>query len=432
MEKSIRENQILKIRQTTQPVQSGIRLSIRPEQKFNVYRIPIDHLVFNYLNDRFASSKLEYDTLNPNKPLLDDDESQKKIADFIWESNPERNKITLKDILRNKQQRYGVITKDGRVIDGNRRLRILREIAHSVEGTYPNIIKSNFNFFEAIILPEDIDDKEIQLLETELQMGEDEKLEYGAIEKYLKVNKLRESLGLDYKEISARIQQIKNEKDAIKIHETYSLMSEYLETIGAPNKFSLIKKSEDLFLQLRNILSNFKKGTYYVDWNPNTTDITELKMVCFDYIRSNYEGKDFRNLMGGPKDKKGVFANKEIWLKFLNKHQAKVNDLEIDINSKVKSSVLSNIQQKESYYKEKSSNFFEQNLSNAKEAIKNRFKSKESSRLFEEALGKIDSVDIDYLVTNFDKNAYNILGEIIEKTIEIKERIVNDVFNKKQ
>ena len=30
-------------------------------------------------------------------------------------------------------------------------------------------------FFEAVILPDDIDDRQLQLLETKLQMGEDEK-----------------------------------------------------------------------------------------------------------------------------------------------------------------------------------------------------------------------------------------------------------------
>lgn len=430
MDTNLRENKILEISQIKEPVQSGIRLPIRPQKPFNVYQIPLDLLIYNYLNDRFASSRVEFETTNPGKNLSDDEESQKTIAGFIWDSNPERNRITLKDILKNKQQKYGVITKDGRVIDGNRRLRILREIFHSPEGTFPNINKANFQFFEAIILPEDIDDKEIQLLETQLQMGEDEKLEYGAIEKYLKVNKLKQELGLNYKDIASQIQQIKNEQDAIKIHETYKLMEEYLVSIDAPNKFSLIKKSEDLFLQLRNILNNYAKGSYIVNWNPEETDITQLKIVCFDYIRANYEGKDFRNIMGGPKDRKGVFSNKDIWDKFLDKHQSKVNEIEKEVKFNNHSNKFKDIQQRESYFKEKTYPFFEQNLGNAKEALKNRFKSKESTRLFEEALSKIDSVDVDYLIDNFDKNAYEVLNEILQEAIQIKERILKDVFKK--
>lgn len=430
MEGKSRENKIIEISQTKQPVQSGIRLPIRPQKTFNVFQIPLHLLIYNYLNDRFASSRVEYESTNPGKTLSDDEESQNIIEGFIWDSNPERNRTTLKDILKNKQQRYGVVTKDGRVIDGNRRLRILREIFYSSEGTFPNINKANFQFFEAIILPEDIDDKEIQLLETQLQMGEDEKLEYGAIEKYLKVNKLRDNLGLDYKEIAAQIQQIKNDKDAIRIHETYKLMEEYLILIDAPNKFSLIKKSEDLFLQLRSILSNYKKGSYIVEWNPEDIDITKLKMVCFDYIRANYEGKDFRNLMGGPKDKRGIFSHKDIWDKFLEKHQLRLSEIEKEIRLKSQTNDFKDVQKRESYYKEKAYKSFEQNLGNAKEAIKNKFKSKESSRLFEEALSKIDSVDVGYFIKNFDKNAYNILNEILQKANEIKERVTKDVFKK--
>lgn len=41
-------------------------------------------------------------------------------------------------------------------------------------------------YFLAIILPDDAEEKDIQQLETIYQMGEDDKLDYNPIEKYLK------------------------------------------------------------------------------------------------------------------------------------------------------------------------------------------------------------------------------------------------------
>src|SRR5690606_5940343 len=127
------------------------------------------------------------------------------------------NEETLNNILKNKQQKFGVITNDGRVIDGNRRVAILKKIYYSEEGTYKNINRDNFKYFEAVILSDDIDDEEIQILETKLQMGEDEKVDYNPIEKYIKIDKLYR-LNKDYKEIASLINSIKNEKEAEEMH----------------------------------------------------------------------------------------------------------------------------------------------------------------------------------------------------------------------
>jgi hypothetical protein len=52
-----------------------------------------------------------------------------------------------------------------------------------------------FKYFEAVILPANLADvpDEIRRLETTYQMGEDKKLDYNPIEKYLKVQELRKN-----------------------------------------------------------------------------------------------------------------------------------------------------------------------------------------------------------------------------------------------
>ena len=103
-DKSVRENRILKIHEG-EPIASGVKLPINTEKSFNVYKIPLELLMFNHLNDRFASRRREYISETGKDLTSDDVESQKVIMNFIWESNEKRNQDTLNDILKNKQQK---------------------------------------------------------------------------------------------------------------------------------------------------------------------------------------------------------------------------------------------------------------------------------------------------------------------------------------
>lgn len=426
--RTIRENKILKIYEG-EPVASGIKLPSFSGKTFNVYRIPLELLMFNHLNDRFASRRREYISETGKDLAADDLESQNVIMDFIWDSNIKRNQETLNDILKNKQQKFGVVTRDGRIIDGNRRVRILKQIYYSPEGTFKNIDKENFKHFEAVVLPYDIDDYELQLLETKLQMGEDEKVDYNATEKYLKIDKLN-SIGLGYSDIAGLISSVKTEKQAIEMHRIYKLMCEYLKYIGEEERFSLIDKMEDHFINLSKILNYYDKGTYNVTWNPDDSDILELKTIAFNYIRSGYEGKDFRNLMGGQRDNKGVFSNNQVWEKFKDKHNRFIDDLESQIKSKEHKNEFSSIEEKESFFKSKAKKVFEGHLKSGKEALDNKSRSNEPKRLAEEALDKIDSIDDDFFIQNFDKSTYKLLQDLDKRVKQILDRVIQDVYKK--
>ena len=53
--------------------------------------------------------------------------------------------------------------------------------------------KDRCKFFKAVILPESATKKDILQLETSFQMGEDEKVDYNPIEKYLKCKDLEDA-----------------------------------------------------------------------------------------------------------------------------------------------------------------------------------------------------------------------------------------------
>ena len=425
LDKNIRENEILKIQEGT-PSRTGIKLPIRPTDTFNVYKIPLDLLVYNHLNDRFASQRMEYVSLKGHELNLDNEDSMSIIEKFIWESNIKSNQQTIKDIAKNGQRIHGVVTKDGRIIDGNRRFSLLRKLFYDTPKEFKYILKEKYRFFEAVVLPDDIDDSEMLLLETQLQMGEDEKVDYNAIEKYLKVNKLKEN-GISYQDISNMIKSVKNKNDAEKMHRIYQLMSEYLKYIDADNRFSLIKRYEDHFINLEKVLKYFEDGNYQTNWNPDKTDIFELKKIAFDYIRKGHEGKDFRNIMGGQKDKKGVFAHQDVWNRFKNNHEKNILNINEELGDYDFSGL--DVTERESIWRKKINRDFDNNLELAKDGVKNNKYIEEPFRLIQGAVEKIRLINVKTFENNLheyeQEDLLNSLNEIKEKSESLISRLLN-------
>jgi hypothetical protein len=429
-----RKERVEKIRQifeTATPVKTGLTIPTRPGNKYSSYKIPVEYVVFNHVNDRFASSRREYEA-NTGKSLIRDDiESQKVIEDFIWKSNETRNNETLENLLKVKQEQPGVINREGLVLDGNRRAALILKIYNSPEGTYKNINKNEFKYYEAIIIPEDLTDEDIHLIETNLQMNTDDKVEYNAIEKYLKVDSLYNS-GFTYQNIVANMKTFKTVKEVEESHRIYYLMCEYLESIDAKDRFSLItkNKSEDLFIKLEKTLTYYNNKLYQTYWNPDDLDIEDLKYIAFNFIRSKYEGKDFRNLMGGQRDMTGVFADKTVWAKFKTKTISYIDSINKELESKTKFSKFNDIQERETYFIQKSKPVFAKNLSAAKEALNNVRSTNKPLELLEGSLDKLESIDMDFVIENYDKEFYVTLKRVEEKVNELINRVQNNVFNK--
>lgn len=434
LDRNVRENEILKITQTTIPVMTGIKLPIRPNTEFIAYRVPLDYLVYNHLNDRFASKSIEFEIDTGDSLNLNTDEHQLLIEKFIWDSNVQSNQETIKDLAKNGQIKYGIVTEDGRIIDGNRRASLIRKIYSADSKEFPNINKENFRYFICVVLPGNISDDEMLVLETKIQMGEDDKVDYNPIEKYLKVDKLVKS-GKSYDEIAGMIKSIKNGKNAAEIHRIYKLMIRYLEYIEAPNHFSLINKYEDHFIKLNKTLEYFESGTYSSNWKPKSSDYIQLEQVAFNYIRKGHEGKDFRFLMGGKNDQKGIFSNNEVWKKFLDKHNSIIDNAQDEVKRKT----FDNVSQREDFWVDKTSTGLNTIFRRAKESLNNLDVENKPKDLAEGSLEKLKSINLDLAIFKYEQNnhdnnsikeLYELLGNINKITAEMRERIVKDVFKK--
>ncbi|MEO6536199.1 MAG: hypothetical protein ABIT47_00770 [Candidatus Paceibacterota bacterium] len=316
----------------------------------NVYEIPLEYLIYNRYNGRILSRTKTLEKqgrdINPES-----DEGKKLIENLLWKSKESRNDITMKDISDKGQLKIGIVTKDGIVIDGNRRLMLLNRI-------------KKHRHFKAVVLPVALEDDpiEIEKLETTYQMGEDEKLGYNPIEKYLKAKQIYKKL-TEQETHDDAIKQIAEwmgeEKGVIEDWlEVVKMIDDYLEYLKYDGIYSMADTpndgKEDLFLYIKKWLNTFhdKESNKGFD-GYSQMDVDDLKQISFDYIRAkigkSYDGKQFRYIADGQKQKH-FFGDKKLWASFSEDHFAAVTpaiekiDFEypIDYNSENIEASLSN------------------------------------------------------------------------------------------
>jgi hypothetical protein len=280
-------------------------------KKLPVHEIPLDALIYNKYNGRIASKVKSFERQNR---VLDaaNPQDKKIIEDFLWNSNPGRNRHTKKDLEEQQQLRYGIVTRDGVIIDGNRRALLLGKIADERD--------QRPGHFLAVILDDRLVDspREIIRLETTYQMGEDEKLGYNAIEKYLRCKDLVaehftvEEIGKMMSEDSEMIE---------KWLRTMELMDSYLKSLGYEGIYTRLDDTEGLFVDLDQYLGRYKKESKMVSWPYDASDVADLQTIFFDLIRARFsgEGKMYR-ILGRPSRKESFFCNEPVWKEFRDFH----------------------------------------------------------------------------------------------------------------
>ena len=377
---------IAQIQATQTPIKTGITLPIRKGDTFKVWRIPLALLVPNVFNDRITWKIREYEAENDRVLDMESDDDIELLYSMIMQEHPADNEKTKADLAKNGQQVDGVITNDGRIVDGNRRATLLRALFNGEADKYGQNVE-DFRYFNAIVLPEDVDAKEIMALETMLQIGVDKKVDYNRICLYIKVDNLIKA-GYTYAQIK-QYMGLKSENDVENMANIFKLMEEYLVAIGKPNRFTLLDGLEDQFINTRTVFKKLDNGTYDANWEYTPSDVASFKMVCYDYMRSKFEGKKYRDvLVGKPNKTNGVFIEKSVWDEFLEHHDSIVdsNDPESEDDWK---------------YLGKRGGKLDQNLNNAVQKLDSVLKDKDITKLIREINVKVDRLE--ELVANADE-----------------------------
>ena len=266
---------------------------------FSVHKIPLNTLIYNKYNGRIKSAVLSYESGIGKKLDPKNSNDKKIIENYLFESAENRNEKTLQSLKNYGQQEIGIVTQDLIVIDGNRRASLLSKL-------YRN--GNDVDYFKAIILPDTLENNPIDIikLETNYQMGVDNKVEYKPIEKYLRCKELIHEHKVSIDEVAklmaektARINQWMN---------ILSLMDEYLVYLDSPNVYTRLDKREGHFVDLNNYLKQ-------------TSNNNELKEVYFDFIRLGIPVQRVR-VVGNPKDNQSLFSNPNLWKPFYAEHKS--------------------------------------------------------------------------------------------------------------
>lgn len=389
-----------------------------------VWRIPLDYLIYNKYNGRIGSDVLSYEKQNGElNAELDSD--REIIEKFLYESKEDRNKTTMKSLLEIGQQRYGIVTSDGIIVDGNRRAMLLNRLFHQREEfgyTYTQV--EHCQYFLAIILPDDAEERDIQQLETIYQMGEDDKLDYNPIEKYLKCKELKR-LGFSDEDIAQFMSEKPGQiKEWLKI---LTLMEEYLQEYDYDGIYTRLEKTEGPFVDLENYLDSYAKRGANVrnaDWTYTASDISDLKLVCFDYIRARYEGKEFRDIAKTGKEG-SIFFFRDLWEDFLKQHQENtptdeetVEELRQHCPGEDLSLLL---KRRDNAWIEKAKGHLKGNLNRFSRRLEDKRDANKPAELIERALSALQSVDCEQSSFTEDPHVGEMIREISRITWEMKK-----------
>lgn len=282
------------------------------KEELDVFRVPTKLLHFNIENGRYADKMFQLRADNPGVHI-DPREPQwkEKIGSMLrgqyrgTESDRGPFENLRADILAKEQLKPGVVLADGGVLDGNRRLAVLIDLADSENNP------SRFEYFEGVILPPDVRAEDRWRIEAGLQIGRDEKLAYSPINQLLKIREgLRFFSGLrnPEHEIAKTLYGIP-EKEIKSDIKKIELIDEYLEFIGRPNAYNEIGSVIERFEEASKAVENARR----LDWPPQ--EVSKLKCTLFAIIRDvsldNWDIRYITKAMGSVsgKGKRGLLRN---------------------------------------------------------------------------------------------------------------------------
>ena len=265
----------------------------------DVYKVPLELLVFNIKNGRFKSEYLEAKRKNGGRDLdPTNPEDAKELQKLLLELNEVETSRTMDDIRNLEQKIPGIMTWDGAVIDGNRRLSILQKLCLEDPAKFSKMLVAR--------LPETVEQADLWKLEAGIQLGKDEIVKYKPINELLK---LKEGIDADFtvEEIVNTLYGVDSEKEVQKKLACLDLVEKYLLYIGHPSQYSKVDDKIQYFIEAQTMIPELDKL--------DTTDEKRyLNNTIFEIIRRGKSFDDIRLIkkMIKEPESKAVFKLLEI------------------------------------------------------------------------------------------------------------------------
>ena len=235
------------------------------------YELPRKLVFYNIKNGRFAKEYVkilrdEGGTLNPEL-----EEDAKKITDLLLGLSASDTRKTLDDIKKRGQVELGLITNDGYLIDGNRRMSVLTKLFEDEKDQRYDTIK-------VARLAGPISSKDLWAMEAQISLSQDPKVRYGPLNELLKLDEGRRA-GFTSAEIAELLYGV---DDPVQIDESLArldLIKKYLkEYYQDEENLSLVEGFHEHFEDLQSILKSGKNRKKSVD------ELTACQKVGFRLI----------------------------------------------------------------------------------------------------------------------------------------------------
>jgi len=380
-----------------------------------VYKIPLDKIYYNDDNGRIATWISVYEDFDANKPLdeLSFEEYNLKIQDLLKKSNtPISYKKTYTDVKLKGQIKPGVVLADGRVVSGNRRFTVLREL-------YNETGNSRFGYFKCFIVDKDLekedDRKYIKTIERLTQYGVDEKVDYDAIDRLVDI--YNDLIGpkkiWTLKEYSKKLSL--KQSDVNLLYFKSAVMVDYLNYINRPFKFHIAKKHK-IDGPLQELARLYMKISGQ-EWN-------RIRVVFYSYfVESGDTTRTVRELIRVYKNNSDKFNSlvEKCILDIEQKEEAFIEDLSKDINQNLLDNEDLNLEVSEE---------IESVLSN--ETKQEIFEATNRAKIEEKRIEKVKKIfqSIDTLVLSID-DTIKIMNPEERKNLEIRikeiERVIEEI-----
>lgn len=281
--------------------------------ELEVCHIPIEHLYFNIENGRYADRMLRLKHENAGKEI---DPRQEEWKEKIEKMLAGEHKDTgadkaafdklIEDIKNRTQLRPGVVTMDGGVIDGNRRLAALRRLNHET--------REKFRTFDGVILPKNTTPEDRWRIEAGIQLGVNERWNYSPVNELLKVRD-----GVRLYEDMIRRGKLKKDADPIQLvskaiyGRTDTQIREMVSRLDLIDEYLRFTKRREAYDEIGAVSERFLEATRIVQAAENgqrdPAFLAKLKAVLFYVIdRGEMKNWDLRKIydaLGGDPRKRG-------------------------------------------------------------------------------------------------------------------------------
>ena len=256
-------------------IKSKQKIEINGEIDFrDSYMLPINLLQYNHSNGRFNLEIREYEDKIERKLDTSDKEDVKMLKSLLLQDQSEAEKLKSDLEQLGEQREVAVITHDGIVVNGNRRMATIEELHIK----HP----SRWNELWVIRLPEDISEKDLWKIEAGLQLSKEKVADYGPVNNLLMIKEGKRA-GLSEAEIAASMYGWTEKRVAIDL-ERLNLIDIFLQFFDQPNNYGLVKtfRLHEHFIDLQKGLVQKLK-----DSGESKKEIMKKLEIAFIFLRAN-------------------------------------------------------------------------------------------------------------------------------------------------